>query len=146
MGRLIFMGASLSLVNAIRSPAMPDPAPTENTPPKRQVLLTNSNYSTQWTKIHRWRTRWKLFRYPKEMKSSCTSVPSYCQPKNSNFKRCSNKVVMSLPGLTQTCPGYLQTSPLTDSMYYPPQSPFGKKSDDSIRTDKRSFRNRLGNC
>ena len=33
--------------NVIRSPARPDPVPIANTPPKKQMLLTNSNYSTR---------------------------------------------------------------------------------------------------
>ncbi|RVX19372.1 Transposon Ty3-I Gag-Pol polyprotein [Vitis vinifera] len=51
MGKLIFTKASSLPGNVIKSLARPDPAPTASTPPKKQMLLTNSNYSIQRTKI-----------------------------------------------------------------------------------------------
>ncbi|XP_034695601.1 uncharacterized protein LOC117921749 [Vitis riparia] len=53
VGKLIFVEASLLLDNVIKSLARLDPAPTASIPPKKQMLLTNSSYSTRETKIPR---------------------------------------------------------------------------------------------
>ena len=44
--------------NVIRSPARPDPVPIANTLPKKQMLLTNNNYSTQRSDATRRATPW----------------------------------------------------------------------------------------
>ncbi|RVW74933.1 Transposon Ty3-I Gag-Pol polyprotein [Vitis vinifera] len=55
--------------------------------PKKQMLLTNSNYSTRRTKIPRQQTRWRLSGYQKDVNASRMLVPSYRQPRDSSSKR-----------------------------------------------------------
>ncbi|RVW71438.1 hypothetical protein CK203_057569 [Vitis vinifera] len=60
MDKLIFTEASSMPGNVIRSPARPDPVPIANTPPKKQMLLTNSNYSTRRSNATRRATPWDV--------------------------------------------------------------------------------------
>ena len=140
MGKLIFTGASSLPDNVIRSLARSDLALTASILPKKQAHPTNSNYKVRRTKILRLQTHWKLWKFQRKTNASHTLAPSCSQLKGRNFKMTSNKTGISLLGPTPTWLGYTQPSPLTGLIYWPPQNPFNKKSNDSTRTSKRSFK------